>query len=364
MPGKTKKRCFVLMPFKENLKEVYWNAIRPACIKAGFESLRVDELKGSFNINRRIIEEIFLSDAIVADLTGWNPNVFYEMGVAHTIDNKTVMIIQKRGKLPFDVSSYHCILYEQTPIGLETLKQRIFEALSSIAEWRKYPTNPVQEFKPHEALVPKIWLEELKFELGKKDELLLQSVPKTEYEALQKKLATIGSQRINKKSAKLISKISLRPYPLENLSHEKVKNMLVEKNFFDNDWNENGEGLPHQYECNEWLIADKTTGLTWQQSGSEDYVNYAKAENYIAGLQLDNFAGYKDWRIPTLEEAMSLMEREKIGELYINPLFDRKQSWIWTSDKESLDVAWVVNFSYGICLSRPVNDSRYVRAVR
>ena len=104
--------------------------------------------------------------------------------------------------------------------------------------------------------------------------------------------------------------------------------------------------------------------MTWQQSGSEEHVDYGKAKNYIAGLKLGGFGGQNDWRMPTLEEVMSIMEREKYDALHIDPIFDRKQSWIWTADKESAGVAWVVNFSYGICLGRPINDSRYVRAVR
>ena len=111
------------------MKEVYREAIKPACEKAGFASLRVDELKGAFNINRKIIEHIFSSDAIVADLTGWNPNVFYEMGVAHAIDNKTITIIQKKDKLPFDVVTYRGIFYEQTAAGLAKLREDIFESL-------------------------------------------------------------------------------------------------------------------------------------------------------------------------------------------------------------------------------------------
>ena len=117
MPANKKKLCFVLMPFKDEMKEVYWKAIKPACEQAGFRCLRVDELKGTYNINRKIIQHIFTSNAIVADLTDWNPNVFYEMGVAHAIDNKTIMIIQKKDELPFDVHTYRCIKYDQNETG-------------------------------------------------------------------------------------------------------------------------------------------------------------------------------------------------------------------------------------------------------
>jgi hypothetical protein len=378
MPSKEKKFCFVLMPFTENLKEVYWKAIKPACIKTDFESLRVDELKGPFNINRKIIEHIFLSDAIVADLTEWNPNVFYEMGVAHAIDNKTIMIIQKKDALPFDVSNYRCIQYEQTKEGLEELMNSIADALNSIEEWRKHPTNPVQDFKPFEALIPKMVLERLQIELRNKDKLLAESVLRADWEALQRNLEQKQEENwallrkldsIRSQIVRTTPLVHLRSQPRDNVSHEEVKAMLKEKNLFDKDWNEGGRGLQNLFDVierhNNHLVVDYITGLTWQQSGSEDQLTYAKAKKYIIELVQDNFGGYNDWRLPTLEEAMSLMERERQnGDLYIDPAFDRKQGWIWTADTENVSVAWVVNFAYGICLSRSVDDSRYVRAVR
>jgi len=165
MPAEIERLCFVLMPFSDALQEVYARAIKPACEKAGFTSLRVDELKGAFNINRRIIESIFVSDAIIADLTDWNPNVFYEMGVAHAIDNKTIMIIQSTSQLPFDVSGYNCIMYDHTETGLTELTNKIVEALLEIDEWRKYLTNPVQEFKPYDAFISRNVLESIEDEV-------------------------------------------------------------------------------------------------------------------------------------------------------------------------------------------------------
>jgi hypothetical protein len=76
------------------------------------------------------------------------------------------------------------------------------------------------------------------------------------------------------------------------------------------------------------------------------------------------FAGYRNWRLPTLEEAMSLMEPER-KELYINPVFDNEQYWIWTADLYSASVAWSVNFVYGYCDDVVLGFGFYhVRAVR
>ncbi|MCI0697976.1 hypothetical protein L0337_38990 [candidate division KSB1 bacterium] len=165
MSNRNEKVCFVLMPFKKNLEAVYTKAIKPACNKAGFKAIRADKLIGPYNIHRDIIKHIFLSHAVVADLTDRNPNVFYEMGVAHAIDNKTIMIIRKRQKLPFDISSYRCISYDLSESGLKLLKQQIVESLKLINEWRQHPTNPVQEFKPREAFVSKSVLNDLNREL-------------------------------------------------------------------------------------------------------------------------------------------------------------------------------------------------------
>ncbi len=165
-----------------------------------------------FNINRKIIENIFESDAIIADLTSWNPNVFYEMGVAHAIDNKTIMIIQKDQKLPFDVHAYRCIQYIQSPEGLKTLKAAIKKSLDLIDKWRKEACNPVQEFKPSAPLLIRQELEELKQHFHEKEQLLKNSIPKTEVETLQKQL------------------IELKKRPtIKDVTELKEKNIALEK---------------------------------------------------------------------------------------------------------------------------------------
>ncbi len=130
--------------------EVYQSAIKPACEESVFCSLRVDELEGMFNINKKIIQNIFLSEAVIAALTHWNPNVFYEMGVAHAIDNKTIMIIQQGHKLPFDVSDYRCIQYQQTLEGMKDLMTKLVGTLKNLEQWQQEPSNPVQDFMPPE----------------------------------------------------------------------------------------------------------------------------------------------------------------------------------------------------------------------
>ena len=112
-----------------------------------------------------------------------------------------------------------------------------------------------------------------------------------------------------------------------------------------------------------FFIFDAATGLTWQQSGSGIRI-YLLAEDYLKEINAETYGGYSDWRLPTLEEAMSLMEPEKNGSMFIDPIFDKKQQYIWTSAKFTDSVAWAVDFRFGGCYDGRVVNDVYVRAVR
>ena len=115
------------------------------------------------------------------------------------------------------------------------------------------------------------------------------------------------------------------------------------------------------------VIYDHASGLMWQQSGSDKRLFYGEAEKYVDKLNNNQFAGYSNWRLLTLEESMSLMEPTKNKDgLYINPVFDKKQKSIWTPDSmreiSSYYNSWVVYFDCGYCLN-VLLGLHYVRAV-
>ena len=153
------------------------------------------------------------------------------------------------------------------------------------------------------------------------------------------------------------------------LSEDEVRRMLKERDFFDINRNKEGRGIGHKYEPKtegkDAVVIDHATGLMWQQGGSSAFMDSKQARVYIEQLNQKKFAGYSDWRLPTLAEAMSLMAPEKKNsDLYIDPVFDASQTWIWTSDKSDGSRSWTVIFYDGSCDGYSVNHSFYVRAVR
>ncbi|MBV6506486.1 MAG: hypothetical protein ILNGONEN_02063 [Syntrophorhabdaceae bacterium] len=167
--------------------------------------------------------------------------------------------------------------------------------------------------------------------------------------------------------------IKLRSMPDENLTEDEVRSMIKKYDLFCNDkyeysWsNPKGKGIIHNFvsQQNGQVVLDRATGLMWQQSGSTDNVPFEWVKSYIENLNRQKFAGFRDWRLPTLEEAMSLMmDSAQSGNLYISPIFNPKQFWIWTADKLSAGSEWAVFFDDGYCDCYNFVGGNFVRAVR
>lgn len=149
----------------------------------------------------------------------------------------------------------------------------------------------------------------------------------------------------------------------KELSQGDASEMIRKYGFYDYSFNPEGKGLCHKYKKkviggNE-VIFDEVTGLMWQCNCPKEPLVLKDAKQWIKEFNNNGYAGYHNWRLPTLEEAMSLMEREqKNDDLYIDPIFYEKQERIWTSDLvKDEPLIWVVDFSGGECgYGRPDYD--------
>lgn len=178
------------------------------------------------------------------------------------------------------------------------------------------------------------------------------------YKIIQKIQSTFSNNTVN---------ITLRSNP-EILSSDQIQLMLSKNNFYDKRLNPSGKGLLHRYQpqvrANTVVLFDAASGLMWQKGGSILPMIYAQASQYIAGLNADKFAGFNDWRLPTSEEAMSLMEPQAPGGMHIDEAFQRGINFIWTADRKPEGRVWMLYFSDGIIASETKNFNAWVRAVR
>jgi hypothetical protein len=154
-------------------------------------------------------------------------------------------------------------------------------------------------------------------------------------------------------------KVTLRSDPLTYYTLTAVERMIVQYNFFVKNKNETGNFSNQFVDNKDGSITDLATGLMWQKIGSPSLLYFREARVYADDLRKSRFLGHNDWRIPTLEELCSLLERvpnEK--KRFISNLFGDKITECWTSDfmseaygaessVTSGAAAYTVNFSDG-----------------
>lgn len=124
--------CFVLMPFAAKFQPVYEDHVRPTVETAGFRCQRADEISGTGLITWDVWERINRARFLIAELTDQNPNVFYELGLAHALSKDVVLLTQSMDFVPFDLKALRCVVYEFTPRGMRALEARLRELIESI----------------------------------------------------------------------------------------------------------------------------------------------------------------------------------------------------------------------------------------
>jgi hypothetical protein len=105
--------CFVIMPFGQPFDRYYSNILAPAAVDAGLEPIRTDSLFRSSNIVADIWRLTKESAVLLADLTGRNPNVFYELGLAHALGKPVVLIASNVDDVPFELRALRVLIYDR-----------------------------------------------------------------------------------------------------------------------------------------------------------------------------------------------------------------------------------------------------------
>jgi len=111
-----KKKCFVIAPIgeegskiRERSDQVLKYIIEPSAEECGYETKRADKISEAGIITSQIIEHLIHDDLVIADLTGENPNVYYELAVRHMLKKPFIQLIQSGESIPFDLGSTRII---------------------------------------------------------------------------------------------------------------------------------------------------------------------------------------------------------------------------------------------------------------
>jgi Ricin-type beta-trefoil lectin domain-like len=141
---KAKAFVFVLMPFSDEFKDIYEVGIKPACKNAGANCERVDEQVFDETILNRIYKQISAADIIVAEMTGRNPTVFYEVGYAHALRKRVILLTQMAEDIPFDLKNYHHIVYgNRISVLKSNLETRIHWCIENPKEFNGSITHEI-----------------------------------------------------------------------------------------------------------------------------------------------------------------------------------------------------------------------------
>lgn len=128
----TQPKAFVVMEFGSPYDDVYGEVIERVCGSFEMDVNRADEIYGPGLIIADITREISESKVIIAEITPRNPNVYFEVGYAHAYNKPTILIAEKGTELPFDVSPFRVLLYENSIGGRTRLEEGLSRHLEAI----------------------------------------------------------------------------------------------------------------------------------------------------------------------------------------------------------------------------------------
>ena len=143
-------KCFVIIPFAKEFNDVYATIRRAVdSAKDGLaRTVRLDEVKAAGSITDDLVHELNESSICIADLTGCNPNVMWEVGYAMALRKPVIFISQDVNSLPFDLRIMRTIEYDRFSLD-ETLEEQLEEAfrktLDSIVVEREKVTRPLPQ---------------------------------------------------------------------------------------------------------------------------------------------------------------------------------------------------------------------------
>lgn len=145
------KKLFIISPIGEPKSDVriYFDKARrhiidPIAVKNGYVTNRADKISRPGRITKQIIERLRADDLVIADLTGKNPNVFYELAVRHAIGKPVILMMGIGEQIPFDVAAQRVIFYDLDPDNIEDAKNELERQISEVESAKFIVDSPIE----------------------------------------------------------------------------------------------------------------------------------------------------------------------------------------------------------------------------
>lgn len=150
-PREGEKTCFVICPIGEANSEirkrsdqVFKHIISPAVEPLKYTPIRADQISEPGIITSQVIQHVVESKLVIADLSGHNPNVFYELAIRHAITEPLVQLISKGEQIPFDVAGTRTIQFDIHDLdNVQETKQELINQIKSVESGKTEIDTPI-----------------------------------------------------------------------------------------------------------------------------------------------------------------------------------------------------------------------------
>lgn len=176
---KKDKKCFIITPIGNENSDIFRKAkgviesvIKPVLEENGFGDIKpAYEIMESGMISNQIINRIINDDLVVANLTGNNPNVMYELAIRHAATKPIIHICENGTTLPFDIKDNRTIFYTDDMLGVQELRNGFEKFVKQVDYSKEYKDNPI-----YNAMQTGILLKELNDEDRKTEAEILAKI--------------------------------------------------------------------------------------------------------------------------------------------------------------------------------------------
>ena len=212
------KVCFVICPIgdkgtdtRKRSNLAYEYIIKPVVEKFKYKLTRADFIKESGVITSQIIDQIVDSPLVIADLSDYNPNVFYELAIRHTVKKPYIQMIKSGQEIPFDITGMRTISFDIDLESAHNAKKELFNQIKSIEDNNFKPDNPITS-AINQKTIFNILTEKGDIEPGNISKIFLESVSE-----LRSMIIDVKSELYHLKTSPVFAK-SQRIFTIEEIN--------------------------------------------------------------------------------------------------------------------------------------------------